>query len=100
MDYKKAISDRFKTKSSSNSTTAIIIAAAGGVIAGALVSLLLAPKSGKETRGLIAHKTKDLADGMMHRFKSMKERRKNHTSAMADDMGNQYDSVRNGISGM
>ncbi len=74
MNYKKAISDRFSSKSSQAPTAAIALALAGGIAVGAIISLLFAPQSGEETRHMIADKTKNLADGVKDKFKAMRTR--------------------------
>ena len=83
MNYKKAISDRFKSKSSHTPTTAIALALVGGIAVGAIISLLFAPQSGEETRGMIADKTKDLATGVKEKFRAI--RGMHHTNGTQDN---------------
>lgn len=90
MNYKKAISDRFKNKSGHSSALAISLALVGGIAVGAVVSLLFAPQSGEETRGMIADKTKGLTQGMKERMKSVKE----HLHANGKELS---DHIKNGM---
>jgi|GEM_PF-1507294 len=99
MDYKKAISDRFKPKSSSGSSaTAIALALIGGAAVGALASLLLAPRSGGETRSMIRDKTRDLAGNLKDRLKWMKHNAESKAGALADTIKNDYKSAMDGRS--
>lgn len=59
--------------------TKLILTAAGSMAAGALLGILFAPKSGKETRKQIADSSKDYADDLLNRIKSgIKAARENH----------------------
>ncbi len=91
MNYKKAISDRFKSKSHQASTATIALALVGGIAVGAIVSLLFAPQSGEETRGMIADKTKDLASGVKDKFRAARSRFHANGEALSDH-------IKNGIS--
>lgn len=91
MNYKKAISDRFNNKSSHSHTAAIALALVGGIAVGAIVSLLFAPQSGEETRGMIADKTKDIAGGVKEKLRSMRGHLQSNGKEVADH-------VKNGIS--
>jgi gas vesicle protein len=84
MDYKKAISNRFKNRSSHTPTAAIALALVGGIAVGAVISLLFAPQSGEETRGMIADKTKDLASGVKEKFRAMRNKAHANGKALSD----------------
>lgn len=86
MNYKKAISDRFSTKSSHAPTAAIALALVGGIAVGAIISLLFAPQSGEETRHMIADKTKNIAGGVKEKFKAMRAHHHANGEAVSDDL--------------
>jgi F0F1-type ATP synthase assembly protein I len=86
MNYKKAISDRFSSKSSHAPTAAIALALVGGIAVGAVISLLFAPQSGEETRNMIADKTKNLAGGVKDKFRAMKARHHANGEHVSDNM--------------
>lgn len=73
MNYRKAISNRLNLPKHTSAAT-VALALAGGVLLGAVVSLLFAPQSGEETRGMLADKTRDLTDSVKDKFKTMKGR--------------------------
>lgn len=73
MNYRKAISDRLQPRTKTSAAT-VALALAGGVVLGAVISLLFAPQSGEETRGLIADKTKDLTDSVKGGLRSVKDK--------------------------
>ena len=56
--------------------TKIVVAAIAGALAGAVTGLLMAPTSGKETRGKISEKTDEVLDylnEMAQKIKKQKE---------------------------
>lgn len=97
MNYRKAISDRFKGKTSNSATAAVALALVGGIAVGAIISLLFAPQSGEDTRHMIADKTKGLANGMKDRFRSAKGKLHDHAEELSDHVRDQYQAVKNGI---
>jgi gas vesicle protein len=56
-----------------NSGKSILVAAAVGAVIGAGVALLLAPRSGKETRAWLAQRTRELQDRTTNAFEQGKE---------------------------
>lgn len=96
MDYRKAISDRFKSKTNSGSTATIALALIGGIAVGALASLLLAPQSGEETRGMIRDKTKDLTGNLKDKLRWAKNNAEERASELADALKDKYKSAANG----
>ena len=55
------------------SGTGIMVAAVVGAAVGAGVALLLAPCSGKETRGWLAHRSREIKDRTTSAFEHVKE---------------------------
>lgn len=82
MNYKKMISGCLPGKSNN---TAVLIALVAGAAAGAVVSLLLAPQSGAETRDMISEKAKGLAGDVKDKFKSAKNKFRNGAEHVADE---------------
>ena len=68
MNLKKALTKKMEGVAGNRSASAssIAIALIGGVAVGSLVSLLFAPQSGKDTRDMIAGKSRDLKDQLMN----------------------------------
>lgn len=59
--------------SENNSATTFLSGLIVGAAVGAGVALLLAPRSGKETRALLTDKARDLKDRAQHAFERSKE---------------------------
>lgn len=97
MNYRKAISDKFKGKTSNATTTTLALALVGGIAVGAIISLLFAPQSGEDTRHMIADKTKGLANGMKDRLRAAKGKLQDHAEELGDHVRDQYHAVKNGI---
>jgi gas vesicle protein len=98
MNYKKAISDRFQSKTRNTSASTVALALVGGIALGAIVSLLFAPQKGEDTRNMIADKTRDLTDGVKEKFRAIRHKAQSHGKEMADQMNSKYNSVKNGVS--
>lgn len=99
MNYKKAISDRFKSRTTPTSASTVALALAGGIAVGAIISLLFAPQSGEDTRNMIADKTRDLTDGVKDKYKSLKNKVQTQGEELADNVKGKYNSVKNGLQG-
>jgi gas vesicle protein len=97
MNYKKAITDRFQSKTRHTSASTVALALAGGIAVGAIISLLFAPQKGEDTRNMIADKTRDLTDGVKEKFRAIRNKVKSHGEEMADHMNSNYNSVKNGV---
>lgn len=97
MNYKKAITDRFQSKTTHTSAATVALALAGGIAIGAIVSLLFAPQSGEDTRNMIADKTRDLTDGVKEKFKSLRNKAESEGEDIADNIKSKYNSVKNGV---
>lgn len=89
MNYKKMISGCMPGKTNN---TAVVIALLAGAAAGAVVSLLLAPQSGAETRDMISEKAKDLAGGVKDKFNAAKTKIKKGAEDMADDARERFEN--------
>ena len=88
MNYKKMISGCLPGKSNNNAS--VLIALVAGAAAGAIVSLLLAPQSGAETRDMISEKAKGLAGDVKDKFKSAKDKFKAGAQHAADEPRDQF----------
>jgi gas vesicle protein len=98
MNYKKAITDRFQSKTRNTTASTVVLALVGGIAVGAVVSLLFAPQKGEDTRNMIADKTRNLTDGVKEKFRAIRNKAQMHGKEMADQMNNNYNSVKNGVS--
>lgn len=98
MNYKKAITDRFQSKTKHTSASTVALALVGGIAVGAIVSLLFAPQKGEDTRNMIADKTRDLTDGVKEKFRTIRNKAQMHGKEMADQMHSNYNAVKNGVS--
>ena len=97
MNYKKAITDRFQSKTRNTSASTVALALAGGIAVGAIISLLFAPQKGEDTRNMIADKTRDLTDGVKEKFRAIRNKVKSRGEEIADHMNSNYNSVKNGV---
>ena len=98
MNYKKAITDRFQSKTRHTSASTVALALVGGIAVGAIVSLLFAPQKGEDTRHMIADKTRDLTDGVKEKFRAIRNKAQSNGKEMADQMNSSYNAVKNGLS--
>lgn len=97
MNYKKAISDNFKSKTTHTSATTVALALIGGIAVGAIVSLLFAPQSGEDTRNMLASKTRDLTDNVKDKYTSIKNKVQTRGEELTDSVKNKYNSIKNGV---
>lgn len=97
MNYKKAITDRFQSKTTHTSPATVALALAGGIAIGAIVSLLFAPQSGEDTRNMIADKTRDLSDNVKDKFKAIRNKAESNGEEIADNLKSKYNSVKNSV---
>jgi gas vesicle protein len=88
MNYKKMISGCLPGKSNHNAS--VLIALVAGAAAGAIVSLLLAPQSGAETRDMISEKAKGLAGDVKDKLKTAKDKFRSGAQQVADDAKDQF----------
>lgn len=72
MKYGKLIGKILSRKSSNNGQVAVAIVA--GLAAGAVLSILFAPESGKDARKLIRDKAKDLGSSARDTYTTLKNR--------------------------
>ena len=98
MNYKKAIADRFQSKTTHTSAATVALALAGGIAVGAIVSLLFAPQSGEDTRNMIADKTRDLTDNVKEKFRSIRNKAQSNGEDLVDNLKDKYKTVRDGLS--
>jgi gas vesicle protein len=80
-----------------NSGGKLFMAGVIGAIAGALGGLLLAPKSGKETREDIAKAAKELADQMKMKASDTQERVKDVFGSASEATREKYEAVRSAV---
>jgi gas vesicle protein len=59
------------------SGSTVVLALLGGAVAGAAVALLTAPKTGRETRAMIADKTRDVRDKITDTINDGREKARN-----------------------
>jgi gas vesicle protein len=97
MNYKKAITDRFQSKTTHTSPATVALALVGGIAIGAVISLLLAPQSGEDTRNMIADKTRDLTDNVKDKFRSLRKQAESNGHDVADNLKGKYNSVKNSV---
>ena len=88
MNYKKMISGCLPGKSNHNAS--VMIALVAGAAAGAIVSLLLAPQSGAETRDMLSEKAKGLAGDVKDKLKSAKNKFKAGAQQVVDETRDQF----------
>jgi gas vesicle protein len=72
MKYEKIISKILAKKTDNSGQVAVAVVA--GLAAGAIISILFAPESGANSRKAIAHKAKDLGNGIKNSYSSLKDR--------------------------
>lgn len=72
MKYGKLVSRLFAEKSNHNAQVAVALVA--GLAAGAVLGILFAPASGKESRKRIANGAKDLGNGVREGYDNLKRR--------------------------
>lgn len=72
MKYGKLLKGLLTQRSNANAQVAVAVVA--GLAAGAVLSILFAPASGKETRGRIADGAKGIGNGIKDRYTSLKDR--------------------------
>lgn len=72
MKYGKLIGKILAQKSNNNAQVAVAIVA--GLAAGAVISVLFAPKKGTETRKLIGNTAKNAGDGLKNTYASLKDK--------------------------
>ncbi len=89
MNYKKMISGCMPGKTNN---TAVLIALLAGAAAGAVVSLLLAPQSGAETRDMISEKAKDFAVGVKDKLHTAKSKIRKGAQDVADEARERFDN--------
>lgn len=81
------------TKKNDNSL-AITVALLAGATLGAAISLLLAPKTGQETREIISDKAKSLASGAKDRYQAMRSKVRSEAEDLADTAKDKYETVK------
>lgn len=64
-----------------------------GGVSGAAAALLMAPRSGEETRSQIAEKTTDIADQAVERVNGVKQRAQTQAKATVDDLAERTSGV-------
>jgi gas vesicle protein len=76
-----------------NNTSKVLVAFAVGAVAGTVISLLYAPKSGAATRKGIVDQTKKFTDAVQNRFRDASEKFKDMKTGMRDKMDEIKDKV-------
>ncbi|MFT4062544.1 MAG: YtxH domain-containing protein [Edaphocola sp.] len=94
MNYRKAIAKRIKSENTGASAATVALALVGGIAVGAIVSLLFAPQSGEETRGLIADKSREYGDKWGEQFKNAKGKALAEAENLAGKAKDKYESVK------
>ncbi len=95
MDYRKMIARKMhKNEEDHNHTASVALALLAGAAVGAALTLLLAPKSGAETRSLITDKTKALASGMKDKLSRARSKAEEEFHDLSDRAKEKYKSAR------
>ncbi len=93
MNYRKMIARKLHGEEE-NHMGSIALALLAGATIGAAITLLLAPKSGAETRTLICDRTKALADGVKSKLGMACDKAEEELSEVADQAKQTYKSAR------
>jgi len=96
MNLKKELTKKIENVAGNRSASASTIAVAllGGVVVGSVLSLLFAPQSGRDTRDMIAGKSRDLKDNLKDQFINLKDKMQRNAEDMADNAKEKFNKVK------
>lgn len=95
MNYKKLISNRLSSMShQSSDKSGAVVALLAGLAVGAVLGVLFAPNSGKETRERLSDKALDLADNVKDGFHAIKDNITNGKESLLGLKNSVIDNVK------